>query len=153
MGGGTGRRHHQRRVGDSFEGGCFHACMAPQSCVMNPARGAPPSASAEDTSPEDRAAGGTEEPDLSPVRRRGGKAPSLPFSVESLISDRTPDGTRFPPDGRRGCASPRGLCGSDRDAAEIGDRDAEPWSPTPYASPPSEYETFVSSSPSSVRSF
>lgn len=117
---------------------CFYACMAPQSCVMNPAQGSPPSAAAEESSPEENKPCDTEELDLSPVRRRKNKPPNLPFSVESLISERTADR-------RQGCvlsegsSSPRGFYQSNPETVELGDKDVDHWSHTPCTSPPSEY--------------
>lgn len=118
--------------------------MAPQSCVMNPAQGSPPS----DTSPEDRAAGGTgtDELDLSSVRRCKTKSLDLPFSVESLISDRTPDRSLHSPEPGSGCvraeetecASPRGLYRAKQEAVDLSDKETGPWFQAPYASPPSE---------------
>ncbi|XP_030297346.1 homeobox protein MSH-C [Sparus aurata] len=117
--------------------------MAPQSCVMNPAQGSPPSAAPGETSPEDRAAGGmgTDELDLSSVRRCKTKSLDLPFSVESLISDRTPDRSLHSPAGsvrveETECASPRGLYRFKQEAVELSDKEASPWSQTPCASPP-----------------
>ncbi|XP_061693052.1 homeobox protein MSH-C [Syngnathoides biaculeatus] len=65
--------------------------MAPQVCVMNPAQGSPPSAAPGDTPAEERASGGSkaEKLDASPVVRWKGKSVDLPFSVASLMSDRT----------------------------------------------------------------
>ncbi|XP_034537241.1 homeobox protein MSH-C [Notolabrus celidotus] len=120
--------------------------MAPQSCVMNPAQGSPPSAAQGETSPEDRVSGsmGTDELDLSPVRRTKSKSSDLPFSVESLISDRTTD--RCIPSSEPGsgcvrveeteCASPRGLYRSNAEAVDLSDRETSPWFHAPYASPP-----------------
>ncbi|XP_037535070.1 homeobox protein MSX-2 [Nematolebias whitei] len=79
--------------------------MAPQSCVMNPAQGSPP--------PEDRGSAG-ELCVVSPVRCKSTSS-DLPFSVESLMSDRAPPG-RSPRSSEPGsgcvrteeCASPRG---------------------------------------------
>ncbi|XP_068597468.1 homeobox protein MSH-C [Brachionichthys hirsutus] len=101
--------------------------MAPQSCVMNPAQGAPPAAAPGETSPEDRAAGGagTDELDLSPVRRCKRKSSALPFSVESLMSGRT----RVPEEAER--ASPRRP-----EPVDGSDKDANSWNQAPYASLP-----------------
>ncbi|XP_049456919.1 homeobox protein MSH-C [Epinephelus fuscoguttatus] len=120
--------------------------MAPQSCVMNPAQGSPPSAASGETSPEDRVAGGmgTDELDLSSVRRCKSKSLELPFSVESLISDRTPDGSLHSPEPGSGCVrteetectSPRGLYRSRGEAVDLSDKETSPWYQTPYASPP-----------------
>ncbi|AWP14069.1 putative homeobox protein MSX-2-like [Scophthalmus maximus] len=116
--------------------------MAPQSCVMNPAQGSPPSTAP----PEDRAAGGTgtDELDLSPVRRCKTKSSDLPFSVESLISDRPLGRSRRSPEPapdcvraeETECASPRGLHRSKPEALDPGDKEASPWFQSPYASPP-----------------
>ncbi|KAI9535259.1 hypothetical protein NQZ68_002813 [Dissostichus eleginoides] len=116
--------------------------MAPQSCVMNPEQGSPPSAALGETSPEDRAAGGTgaDELDLSSVRRCKTKSLDLPFSVESLISDRTSDRRLHSP--KHGsaeeteCASPSGLYRSKPEAVDLSDKETSPWLQTPYASPP-----------------
>ncbi|XP_003964199.1 homeobox protein MSH-C [Takifugu rubripes] len=118
--------------------------MAPQSCVMNPAQGSPPSLAAEESAVEDKAAGETEELDLSPVRRCKNKTHNLPFSVESLISERTPERIRFSPDRRQGCvrsgetecASPRGLYESNQETVELRDKEGDHWSHAPYTSPP-----------------
>lgn len=135
----------------SGESGRKIGCMAPQSCVMNPAQGSPPSAAPGETLPEDRAAGGmgTDELDLSSVRRCKAKSLDLPFSVESLISDRTPDRNPHSPEPGSGCvraeetecASPRGLYGSKQEAVDLSDKDTSPWFQAPYASPPSECRT------------
>ncbi|XP_035520039.1 homeobox protein MSH-C [Morone saxatilis] len=119
--------------------------MAPQSCVMNPAQGSPPSAAPGETQPEDRAAGGmgTDELDLSSVRRCKTKSLDLPFSVESLISDRTPDRSLHSPGPGSGCvrgeetecASPRGLYRSKTEAVDFSDKETSSWIQTPYASP------------------
>lgn len=91
---------------------------------MNPAQGSAP--------PEDRA----EELDLAPVRRCKSKSVELPFSVESLMSDRTPDS--------RSLHSPEPGSGSTRAEEECAplrgpsDREGGPWSQAPYTSPPSE---------------
>lgn len=115
---------------------------------MNPAQGSTPSAAPGETSPEDRAAGGmgTDELDLSSVRRCKTKSLDLPFSVESLISDRTPDRSLHSPEPASccprteeiECASPRGLHRSKQEAVDLNEKEASPWSQTPYASPPSE---------------
>ncbi|XP_019942704.1 homeobox protein MSH-C [Paralichthys olivaceus] len=122
--------------------------MAPQSCVMNPAQGSPRSAvPPRDTAPEERAAGGvgTDELDMSPVRRCKSKSLELPFSVESLMSDRPPGrdhhspapaGSGCVPAEETECASPRGLHRSKAEAVEPGDKDTGPWFQSTYASPP-----------------
>ncbi|KAM6997572.1 homeobox protein MSH-C [Tautogolabrus adspersus] len=115
--------------------------MAPQSCVMNPAQGSPPSAALGETSPEDRV---TDELDLSSDRRYKPKSSDLPFSVESLIADRTPDRSLRSPEPGSGCvqveetecASPRGLYRSKAEAVDVSDRESSPWFHAPYASPP-----------------
>ncbi|CAN9499856.1 unnamed protein product [Ophioblennius macclurei] len=115
--------------------------MAPQSCVMNPAQGSPRSASPGETSPEDTAA--AEELDLSLVRRRKAKSSDLPFSVESIISDRAPCRSRFSPEPGSGCApadvtdcaSPGGLCRSKPEAVDLTEKETSTWFQTPYASP------------------
>lgn len=126
--------------------------MAPQSCVMNPAQGSPPSAAPRETSPcpVERALRGTDELDLSSDRRCKSKSVELPFSVESLIADRTPDcrsvrgaAERAPRcvlvgAEERGCASPRGQYHSTVEATDLSDKEMSHWSPTPYASPTSE---------------
>ncbi|KAM7408809.1 hypothetical protein PAMA_002502 [Pampus argenteus] len=120
--------------------------MAPQSCVMNPAQGSPPSAAPGETSPEDRAAGGmgTDELDLSPVRRYKTKRVDLPFSVESLISsDRTPTRSIHFPESGLGCVrpedtkceSPSGLHQSKAETVELSDKETSPWFQAPYTSP------------------
>ncbi|XP_029305593.1 homeobox protein MSH-C [Cottoperca gobio] len=120
--------------------------MAPQSCVMNPAQGSPPSAAPGETSPEDRAADGigADELDLSSVRRSKTKSLDLPFSVESLISDRTPDGSIHSPKHGSGCvraeetecASPSGLYRSKPEAVDLSDKETSPWFHTSCATPP-----------------
>lgn len=122
--------------------------MAPQSCVMNPAQGSPLSAAPGETSPEDRAAGGmgTDELDLSSVRRCKTKSLDLPFSVESLISGRTPDRSLHSPGPGSGCirseetecASPRRLYGSKQEVVDLSDKETSPWCQASNASPPSE---------------
>lgn len=124
------------------------SCMAPQSCVMNPAQGSPPSAAPRETSPKERAAGGVrgDELDLSSDRRCKSKSLELPFSVESLISDRTPDRSLkaaecAPPcvgAEETECASPRGLYRSKPEAVDLSDKETGHWSQAPYASPTSE---------------
>lgn len=142
------RRRRKAETDTGTERLVFYACMAPQSCVMNPAQGSPPSLAAEESAVEDKAAGETEELDLSPVRRCKNKTHNLPFSVESLISERTPERIRFSPDRRQGCvrsgetecASPRGLYESNQETVELRDKEGDHWSHAPYTSPPSEYE-------------
>ncbi|KAM3606305.1 uncharacterized protein V6R79_014011 [Siganus canaliculatus] len=118
--------------------------MAPQSCVMNPAQGSPPSASPGETSPEERAEDGTgtEELDLSSVRKCKTKSFDLPFSVESLISDRTPDKNIHSSERGSGCvrtedcASPRGFYRPKQEAVDLNEKETCLWSQVPYASPP-----------------
>lgn len=122
--------------------------MAPQSCVMNPAQGSPPSAAPRETSPKERAAGGVraDELDLSSDRRCKSKSLELPFSVESLISDRTPDRSlkaaecapRCAGAEETECASPKGLYRSKVEAVDLSDKETSHWSQAPYASPTSE---------------
>lgn len=143
------RRRQEAETDTVTETFGFYACMAPQSCVMNPAQGSPPALAAEDSAPEDKAAGETEELDLSPVRRCKNKSQNLPFSVESLISERTPDRGRFSPDRRQGCvrsgetecASPRGLYEPNQETVDLRDKEVDHWSHAPYTSTPSEYES------------
>lgn len=122
--------------------------MAPQSCVMNPAQGSPPSVVLGENSPEYRATGGmrTDELDLSTDRRCKTKSLGLPFSVESLISDRTPEKSFHSAECGPGCvgaeeiecASPKGLYRSKLEAVDLSDKEMSPWSQAPYASPSSE---------------
>lgn len=123
-------------------------CMAPQLCAMNPTQGSPPSAAPGETSPEERVSGsmGTDELDLSSVRRFKSKSSDLPFSVESLIADRTTDRCPLSSEPSSGCgrteetecASPRGLYRSTAEAVDLSDRETSSWFHAPYASPPSE---------------
>lgn len=125
--------------------------MAPQLCVMNPPQGSPPSAAPGETPPEDRVTGDmrTDELDLSPTRRRKTKSLDIPFSVESLISDRTPDRSlRSPEPGsccirtdETECASPGGPDRSKPEATHVGDKETSPWFQPPHASLPSECRT------------
>ncbi|XP_074502554.1 homeobox protein MSH-C [Sebastes fasciatus] len=106
--------------------------MAPQSCIMNPAQGS------SETSPEDRDAG-RDELDLSSAKRCKSKSVDLPFSVESLISDRTKDrslqSSSEPGAEETKCASPRGLYLS-KPEVDIRDKETSTWFQPPYASPP-----------------
>lgn len=139
----TRKQKQQRRERQEF------CCMAPQSCVMNPAQGSPPSVTSAETPSEDVAAGGmgTDELDLSSVRRCKSKSSDLPFSVESLISDRTPDRSLHSAECGPGCvraedtecASPRGLHRSKLEAVGLSDKEMSHWSQAPYASPSSEF--------------
>lgn len=116
-------------------------CMAPQLCVMNPAQGSPPSAAPGETSPENRV--GTDTLDLSPARICKTKRLDLPFSVESLISDRslsTPESDANARTEENECASPRELYRSKPEVAEHGDKESS-WFQAPYASPSSECRT------------
>uniref|UniRef100_A0A667WMY4 Muscle segment homeobox 3 n=2 Tax=Myripristis murdjan TaxID=586833 RepID=A0A667WMY4_9TELE len=126
--------------------------MAPQSCVMNPAQGYPPSAAPGETLPEDRTSStGTDElPKLgvSPVRRCKTKSLDLPFSVESLISDRTPVRSVYSSESglgcvrpeEAGCQSPRGVYAlserSKPEAVDLCDKEASSWFQAPYTSSP-----------------
>ncbi|XP_069000872.1 homeobox protein MSH-C [Embiotoca jacksoni] len=119
--------------------------MAPQSCVMNPAQGSPPSVAPGDSTPEDSPAGGvrTDELQLSPVRRCKTKSLDLPFSVESLISYKTPCRRLHSPEPGSGCvraeetecASPGGLHRSKPEEVELSDKETSTWLQAPYASP------------------
>lgn len=126
--------------------------MAPQSCVMNPAQGSPPSAAPRETSacPAESALKRSDELDLSSDTRCKSKSAELPFSVESLIADRAPDCRSvrdvaeraprcvFGGAEERGCASPRGQYRTKVEAADLSDKEMSHWSQTPYASPTSE---------------
>ncbi|KAM4729172.1 homeobox protein MSH-C [Anableps anableps] len=112
--------------------------MAPQSCVMNPAQGSPPL----DTSLQDKATGGAgaEELDMAPRRSCKTKSLELPFSVESLISDRTSPCSSFHSSELKSgcvcpeepeCASPRGVCGSKLEAVDLSDKERA-WLQDPY---------------------
>lgn len=132
--------------------------MAPLLCVMNPALGSPTSVT-EKTSPGTIM--GIEEQqtcDPSPVKRCKSKIFSLPFSVESLISDKMPVKTHYllDPDlinpHSDDCCLPRKLYAEERcsvgdlpdffkrestelsEAVELVDKDHNSW--TPYATPP-----------------
>ena len=123
--------------------------MAPQSCVMNLAQGSPPSAAPGEATPEDRATCGvgTDKLALSPTRRCKSKGSDLPFSVESLISDRTPPSRSLhspePPGCVRTeeteCASPSGVYRSKPEAAELSDKETSTWFQGQYTSPTSEF--------------
>ncbi|XP_034041196.1 homeobox protein MSH-C [Thalassophryne amazonica] len=107
-------------------------CMAPQLCVMNPAQGSP------GTSPNERTA--SAEPDqrldLPPVGRYKTKRTELPFSVDSLISHRTPVKSFHSRPAEAECASPRSPYLSKPEAVDLSDQEHSPWCQTPYASPP-----------------
>lgn len=120
--------------------------MAPQSCVMNPAQGSP----ALDTSRQDKAAEetGAEELDMAPRRSCKTKGFELPFSVESLISDRTsPCSSSRSSDLKSGCvrteetecASPRGICGSKLEAVDLSEKERT-WLQDPYHAHTSKLE-------------
>ncbi|XP_061646534.1 homeobox protein MSH-C [Phyllopteryx taeniolatus] len=120
--------------------------MAPQVCVMNPAQGSPPSAAPGDTAAEERASGGSapEQLDPSPVARWKGKSADLPFSVESLISDRTharnqqstEPGVRKEEDtGRTSPVELHRFKGENVDV-DVNDKDSSPWLQSAYTSPP-----------------
>ncbi|XP_008320234.1 homeobox protein MSX-2-like [Cynoglossus semilaevis] len=113
--------------------------MAPQSCVMNPAQGSPPSAM---TSPAEHRT--TEQLELSPVRTCKPRSLDLPFGVESLISKRTPSASLQSPEpgsdcGRaedKDCGSPSGLYRSTAEALGPGDKESSSWFQASYGSPP-----------------
>lgn len=114
------------------ESGGKPGCMAPQSCVMNPAQGAP-----GETPPEDRGSAG-ELCVVSPVRCKSTSS-DLPFSVESLMSDRGAPPGRSPRSPVPGsgcvrteeCASPRGVCGSKLEAVDLSETEAWLQGPSP----------------------
>lgn len=143
------------------ESGRKSGCMAPQSCVMNPAQGSPPSAAAGETSPEDRAAGRVGTDELSPVKRCKPKSVDLPFSVESLISDRTPARNPHSPEPGLGCvppedtecASPSGLHQSKAETVDLSDKETNTWFQAPYTSPPSECRLVSFSFVANIRYF
>ncbi|CAG6017348.1 unnamed protein product [Menidia menidia] len=109
--------------------------MAPQSCVMNLAQGSPPLAAPGETSPAERSACGveTDELDLSPVRRCKTRRLELPFSVESIISDRNlhslEPGSSCVRAGETDCASPRGVYRSKVEAVDLSDKEASNCAP------------------------
>ncbi|KAM6916178.1 homeobox protein MSH-C [Xenentodon cancila] len=119
--------------------------MAPQSCIMSLAQGSPPSAAPGEATPEERAACGvgTDKLVLSLVKRCKTKSLDLPFSVESLISDRTPpckslhspEPARCVRTEETECASPSGVCQSKPEAVDAGDKETSTWFQGPYASP------------------
>lgn len=113
---------------------------------MNPAQGSPPSAALGETCTEERdaARGGTDELDLSFVRKSKTKSFELPFSVESLISDRNPPCTSLQsPEPGSGCvrtedtecASPRGVYRSKTESVDISDKETRDWFQGPCSSP------------------
>ncbi|XP_051935505.1 homeobox protein MSH-C [Hippocampus zosterae] len=118
--------------------------MAPQLCVMNPAQGSPPSAAPGDITAEERVSGGSapEQLDSSPVARCKGKSVDLPFSVESLMSDRnqttcqqsTESSARMEEDAER--ASPVELNRFKTENVDVNDKESSPWLQSSYASPP-----------------
>ncbi|XP_037127714.1 homeobox protein MSH-C [Syngnathus acus] len=119
--------------------------MAPQLCVMNPAQGSPPSAAPGDTSTEERASGGSasEQLNSSPVARCKSKSVDLPFSVESLMSDRTQARSQqsSEPSARvveedAGRISPVELNRFKAENVDINDKESSPWVQSSYASPP-----------------
>lgn len=132
------RRREEKN--SSEKSGIKAACMAPQSCVMNPAQGSPSLAAPEGTLVEDRA----DKNNLSPVRRCKNKNIDLPFSVESLISDRTPSRSLHSPEPavclreETECASTGELCRTKTEVMDLGDKETSPWFQAPYASPTSE---------------
>ncbi|KAK2921931.1 hypothetical protein Q8A73_001416 [Channa argus] len=124
---------------------------------MNPAQGSPPSDAPGETSPEDRTAGGMEidKLELLPVKRCKTKSLDLPFSVESLISDRIPGRSLNSPEPGSGClpaeetecASPRELYRSKPEVVDLSDKETSPWFQAPYASPPTFAFPFPLSAP------
>ena len=148
--------------------------MAPRSCMMNPAPGSPTATTPGETLPGERCTKMGKDAlnkrlDLSPVRRCMDKSLNLPFSVESLMSDkRTPTRTHFSSpeagsggqsDGSGSPTSPRDVYAqtrlqrsgaeelsdcTKREAAELSDREQSPWFQTSYASPPSEFAVTLS---------
>lgn len=138
----------QANLNGSGKRGEERACMAPRSCVMNPAQGSP----ALDTLPKDKPAGGAEagKLDMAPCRSFKSKSVELPFSVESLISDRSSPGSSLQSselgsgcvrtEGSE-CASPRGVCGSKLEA--VGPSETEgTWPHGTYSPHLSELEIF-----------
>lgn len=121
-------RRNLQKTRSGGESGGKPGCMAPQSCVMNPAQGSP--AAPGETPPEDRTSDG-ELAVVSPVRGCKSTSSDLPFSVESLMSDRSPPGRslRSPEHGSgcvrtEECASPRGVCGAKLEAVDL---ETEAW--------------------------
>ncbi|XP_013867753.1 homeobox protein MSX-2 [Austrofundulus limnaeus] len=113
--------------------------MAPQSCVMNPAQGSP--AAPGETAPEDRTSVGELDVE-SPVRGCKSRSSDLPFSVESLMSDRSPScRSLHSPEPGSGCArteecaSPRGVCASKLEAVELSETEAWLQGPSPIRLP------------------
>ncbi|XP_028324660.1 homeobox protein MSH-C [Gouania willdenowi] len=114
--------------------------MAPQLCAMNPAQGSPPSGGPGDTSPEERDSGGVDTPAF---RRCKSQSSDLPFSVESLISNRTPcrsihspeSGTDCPRSEGPECASPGRIYPTKPETAELSDRETDTWFQTSNVSP------------------
>ncbi|XP_046885568.1 homeobox protein MSH-C [Hypomesus transpacificus] len=136
--------------------------MAPLSCVMNPAQGSPATAQVDDL-PDDR--NDSKEIELqtrdlaTPVKRCKTKSLNLPFSVESLISNRAPGRTHYSSDPGlaknqtevKVCRSPMGLYaekrfplsgGADlsdspkRETVELSDKEQCSWFQAEFASPP-----------------
>lgn len=136
--------------------------MAPRSSVMNPGQGSLVPATPEETTPDDRDGDketvGTQT-QTAPVKRCKSNTLNLPFSVESLISNKTSSRTHHSPDPGLGhprdeegvCRSPMGgytdkqrlplgwgeLSDSPKgEATELGDKEQCSWYQTPYASSP-----------------
>ncbi|XP_058508352.1 homeobox protein MSH-C [Solea solea] len=116
--------------------------MAPQSCVMNPAQGSPPSTAPGETSSAEEGAANV---DLSPARRCKNSSLDLSFGVDSIISDRPSGRSLHSPGSGSGCvravdedsdcASPRELYRSKAEAVDPDDMDKRPWCQASYASP------------------
>lgn len=119
----------------SGESGGETGCMAPQSCVMNPAQGSP---AAPATPPEEDRTSVGELDVESPVRGCKSRSSDLPFSVESLMSDRSPPcRSLHSPEPGSGCArteecaSPRGVCASKLEAVDLCETEAWLQGPSP----------------------
>uniref|UniRef100_A0A3Q3B741 Muscle segment homeobox 3 n=1 Tax=Kryptolebias marmoratus TaxID=37003 RepID=A0A3Q3B741_KRYMA len=111
--------------------------MAPQSCVMNPAQGSPASPAAPGETPPEDAASAGELDVASPVRGCRSRSLDLPFSVESLMSDRNPAcrSLHSPEPGAEECASPRGVCGPKAEAVDLSETGAWLQGPSPTSQP------------------
>lgn len=130
---------------------------------MNPAQGSQATARVETFTEDLDDSNETEEPHThevaTPVKRCKSKSLNLPFSVESLISNRTPGRTRYssdpglgnPPAEEAGCRSPMGLYAEKRfplgavadlsdspkrETVELSDKEQCSWFQAPYPSPP-----------------